>query len=486
MDSCGLSPESAISAFQKLRFKSTENPNAVLRLLRDYGFSATHISKLISRFPAVLSSDPHSTLRPKFDALRGFGFSGESLARVVTAQPMLLKRSLEKATSLPSSPPSPTASMPTSTRPSCPSSPKNTVGQYESHIAFTLPGLYRVAHGIDVFDPKFNTISPGADMSIYFPYSEKEKRLTSLHGSIEKLMYDPEQNDVHVGWLDDRSKPIVFSMARLDRVKSITGLVELYGKCAKLRELVNLVVVAGYNDVKKSKDREEIQEIEKMHQLVKTYDLFGQFRWISTQTNKARNGELYRYIADTRGAFVQAVPVEKLEAQYRTFLVRSTQKQQSNEDEPTNNHLPVRIFGTVLTPGQGRQTLERQTLGRQPIEASNFTRPKVKLQRVDNNKALSIYNDENATTSQHHNNAKSNDRTWCTLGTQSDRNKENTSIPTKWTSYKVQQKEGARTMQSAPSPCNEVYLDEECVHNKRDLMFCISTTFSWSLSLSIS
>ncbi|XP_072996828.1 sucrose synthase 4 [Typha latifolia] len=182
---------------------------------------------------------------------------------------------------------------------------KNTVGQYESHTAFTLPGLYRVVHGIDVFDPKFNIVSPGADMSIYFPHSEKEKRLTSLHGSIEKLLYDPEQTDEHIGMLDDRSKPIIFSMARLDRVKNITGLVELFGKCAKLRELVNLVVVAGYNDVKKSSDREEIQEIEKMHQLIKTYNLFGQFRWLSSQTNRAQNGELYRYIADTRGVFVQ-------------------------------------------------------------------------------------------------------------------------------------------------------------------------------------
>lgn len=75
---------------------------------------------------------------------------------------------------------------------------KNTVGQYESHTAFTLPGLYRVVHGIDVFDPKFNIVSPGADMCIYFPYSEKERRLTSLHGSIEKLLYDPEQNDEHM------------------------------------------------------------------------------------------------------------------------------------------------------------------------------------------------------------------------------------------------------------------------------------------------
>lgn len=75
---------------------------------------------------------------------------------------------------------------------------KNTVGQYESHTAFTLPGLYRVVHGIDVFDPKFNIVSPGADMSIYFPFTEKDKRLTALHGSIESLIYDPEQNDEHM------------------------------------------------------------------------------------------------------------------------------------------------------------------------------------------------------------------------------------------------------------------------------------------------
>ncbi|XP_034227558.1 sucrose synthase 3 isoform X2 [Prunus dulcis] len=182
---------------------------------------------------------------------------------------------------------------------------KNTVGQYESHSSFTLPGQYRVVHGIDVFDPKFNIVSPGADMAIYFPYSEKTKRLTSLHGSIEELLYDPVQNDVHIGTLDDRSKPLLFSMARLDRVKNISGLVECYAKNPKLRDLVNLVVVAGYIDVKKSKDREEIEEIEKMHGLLKEYKLNGQFRWISAQNNRARNGELYRYIADTRGAFVQ-------------------------------------------------------------------------------------------------------------------------------------------------------------------------------------
>ncbi|XP_048320809.1 sucrose synthase 2 [Ziziphus jujuba] len=181
----------------------------------------------------------------------------------------------------------------------------NNVGQYESHTAFTLPGLYRVVHGIDVFDPKFNIVSPGADMCIYFPYSEKEMRLTALHGSIEELLFSTEQNDEHVGLLSDQSKPIIFSMARLDRVKNLTGLVECYGKSSKLRELVNLVVVGGHIDIKNSVDREEMQEIEKMHSIIEKYKLKGQFRWIAAQMNRARNGELYRYIADMKGAFVQ-------------------------------------------------------------------------------------------------------------------------------------------------------------------------------------
>ncbi|XP_022147583.1 sucrose synthase [Momordica charantia] len=186
---------------------------------------------------------------------------------------------------------------------------KDTVGQYESHTAFTLPGLYRVVHGIDVFDPKFNIVSPGADMSIYFPYTETEKRLTSFHPEIEELLYSQVENKEHLCVLKDRSKPIIFTMARLDRVKNITGLVEWYGKNKRLRELVNLVVVAG-DRRKESKDNEEKAEMEKMYALIETYNLNGQFRWISSQMNRVRNGELYRCIADTKGAFVQPAVYE--------------------------------------------------------------------------------------------------------------------------------------------------------------------------------
>jgi sucrose synthase len=93
-------------------------------------------------------------------------------------------------------------------------------------------------------------------------------------------------------------------MARLDRVKNLTGLVEFYGKNPKLRELVNLVIVCGDHG-KESKDREEQAELKKMYSHIEQYKLNGQIRWISAQMNRTRNGELYRYICDTKGAFVQ-------------------------------------------------------------------------------------------------------------------------------------------------------------------------------------
>ncbi|KAK3017127.1 hypothetical protein RJ639_006129, partial [Escallonia herrerae] len=178
-------------------------------------------------------------------------------------------------------------------------------GQYESHSAFTLPRLYRVVSGINVFDPKFNIAAPGADQSVYFPHTEKQRRLTSFHPAIEELLFSEVDNSEHMGYLEDKKKPIIFSMARLDTVKNISGLTEWYGKNKRLRNLVNFVVVAGFFDPSKSKDREEMAEIKKMHLLIEKYQLKGQIRWIAAQTDKHRNSELYRYIADSKGAFVQ-------------------------------------------------------------------------------------------------------------------------------------------------------------------------------------
>ncbi len=181
---------------------------------------------------------------------------------------------------------------------------KEVTGQYESYSSFTMPELYRVVNGVDVFDPKFNIVSPGADDEVYFPYTESDRRLTDLHPDIETLIFDQSLNYT-TGYFENREKPIIFAMSRLDKIKNISGLVEWYGMNRQLQSLANLFLVAGFVDKSLSKDDEEIQQIRKIHTLIDTYNLAGKIRWVEKQSYKNFNGELYRYIADKRGIFVQ-------------------------------------------------------------------------------------------------------------------------------------------------------------------------------------
>jgi sucrose synthase len=182
---------------------------------------------------------------------------------------------------------------------------EDTLGQYESHMAFTMPQLYRVVHGIDVYDPKFNIVSPGADSETYFPYTQTEQRLTHFHAEIELMIYGDNDAVPSRGILRDRDKPLIFSMARMDRIKNITGLVAWFGSNAALRRDANLLIASGYIDPEKSDDLEERSEIKKMHELMNRYELDDQLRWLELQVDKERNSELYRYVADQRGIFVQ-------------------------------------------------------------------------------------------------------------------------------------------------------------------------------------
>ena len=181
---------------------------------------------------------------------------------------------------------------------------QDSTGQYESYSSFTMPGLYRVINGIDVFDPKFNIVSPGADADIYFPYSETERRLTQLHEEIESVIYG-EQHENARGQLADKDKPLIFAMSRLDTIKNVTGLTEAYANNKELQKLANLFLVAGAVNPEKSADAEEHAQSERMHQLIDQYQLEDKVRWVKAISDKTFNGEMYRYIADHKGVFAQ-------------------------------------------------------------------------------------------------------------------------------------------------------------------------------------
>ena len=181
----------------------------------------------------------------------------------------------------------------------------DTLGQYESYMTFTMPGLYRVVQGTDIFDPKFNIVSPGADPEVYFPFSEADRRLPHLQPAIEDLVFGAATSPQVRGALANPDKPLLFTMARLDRIKNIAGLVDWYGNSEELRREANLLVIAGHVDPADSGDQEEREQIQAVHDLMDRHGLDQEMRWLGVHLDKASAGELYRCVADRRGAFVQ-------------------------------------------------------------------------------------------------------------------------------------------------------------------------------------
>ncbi|KAF6137757.1 hypothetical protein GIB67_040465 [Kingdonia uniflora] len=115
---------------------------------------------------------------------------------------------------------------------------------------------------------------------------------------------------------------------------------------------------------------------------------------------------------------------------------------QASTEEPADSRLPVRSFETVLARGESR---------RQNTESSDPCRKK------GQSTAFSIISSHQPEF------GKAEVKSWNSLGTRADRNKENTAIPSKWTSTKIPQRPGSRSAAAVASPCIEVFVVEDCV-----------------------
>lgn len=180
---------------------------------------------------------------------------------------------------------------------------ERTIGQYESYQSFTMPGLCQVVNGIDLMAPKFNVIPPGVNQEIHFPFTEKERRVLDRTKYLDNRLFHEETDDIY-GYLDDPGKIPIFTMARFDRIKNITGLIEAFGMSKKLRKKCNLIFSAGSIHLKDSSDAEEQKEISKAYELIDKYKLAGSIRWLPSSL-RSDTGEMFRIIADHGGIFVQ-------------------------------------------------------------------------------------------------------------------------------------------------------------------------------------
>lgn len=154
-----------------------------------------------------------------------------------------------------------------------------------------------------------------------------------------------------------------------------------------------------------------------------------------------------------------AQPVEKLKDAYRKFLARSMSRPKATDEDTMEKHLPARSFGTLLSRGENRMLTTKNT---------DLVRKNVRPDRAHAT-PLAIYKDSSIVDHQP-DRLKTDLNSWRTLGARAERNKENSAIPTKWTTYKVPQRPGSITGGAAASACIEVFVDEECeeMHKKND------------------
>jgi sucrose synthase len=180
---------------------------------------------------------------------------------------------------------------------------ENSIGQYESYRLFSMPGLYKVINGIFLHHPKFNVVSPGVDDTLYFPYTQRNKRLENQTEELTERLFTPDNQNAY-GELEHPDKPPIFTMARLDKIKNLTGLVEAFGQNPELQEKANLIVVTRTIREEGVEDEEELHQLKLMYELIDQYDLYRKIRWIEN-SSRQNGAEMYRIIGDRRGVFVQ-------------------------------------------------------------------------------------------------------------------------------------------------------------------------------------
>ncbi|MBW4631462.1 MAG: sucrose synthase [Iphinoe sp. HA4291-MV1] len=192
----------------------------------------------------------------------------------------------------------------------------DTLGQYESYKCFTMPQLYHVVDGIDLFSPKFNMVPPGVNEQIFFPYKQIQDRDYTVSARVQDLLFTHEDSQI-LGHLENQSKRPIFAVGALTPIDNLTGLAECFGKSKELQESCNLIIVTDKLHPHQAINSEEAGEIERLHNIINEYNLHGHIRWLGIHLPIADLGEVYRVIADSQGIFVHFA---RFEAFGRTIL----------------------------------------------------------------------------------------------------------------------------------------------------------------------
>ena len=142
---------------------------------------------------------------------------------------------------------------------------------------------------------RMRVIPPGVDLSRFRPPRRDDERPV-IRDEIERFLRDPD-------------KPIVLALSRPDPRKNIGTLVRAYAENAQLREMANLVVVAGQRDDLRDMEKGSRDVLSDLLLAVDRYDLYGHIAY-PKHHRPDDVPELYRLAARTRGIFVNPALTE--------------------------------------------------------------------------------------------------------------------------------------------------------------------------------
>jgi sucrose-phosphate synthase len=173
---------------------------------------------------------------------------------------------------------------------------EETLGVAERIITSTNQEIIEQYGMYDYYQPeKMRVVPPGTDLDKFHPVDGSERN-SAIYRDISRFLREPD-------------KPIVLALSRPDQRKNINTLVEAYGESEELKQLANLVIIAGNRDDIRDMDSGAQEVLAEIFLSIDTYDLYGKVAY-PKHHHPDDVPIIYRLAAASGGVFINPALTE--------------------------------------------------------------------------------------------------------------------------------------------------------------------------------
>ena len=138
-------------------------------------------------------------------------------------------------------------------------------------------------------------IPPGIDLDRFYP-PQRGRFMPPIFKQLARFLTDPD-------------KPMVLALSRADPRKNIATLVRAYAENPQLRELANLIIIAGNRDELATMEKGPRRVLTELMVMIDRYDLYGCIAY-PKRHEPEEVPYLYRLAAKSKGLFVNPALTE--------------------------------------------------------------------------------------------------------------------------------------------------------------------------------